>query len=96
MNCDLDLHRLDNTLNRLQTAIKKVEDQRSWDSVHLIEEALKQVNVNIRQINSRKNKKGNIFFAYICSLPILQLIYFTHKRLNILVIQVLFGDEFMT
>ena len=66
VNCDLDLHRLDNTLNRLQTAVKKVEDQRSWDSVHFIEQAVKQEDIKIREINKRKSKKGTIFSSYIC------------------------------
>ena len=59
VNCDLDLHRLDNSLSRLQSTIKKVEDQGSWESVRLIDKAVEEVDTKICKIINTNNKRGN-------------------------------------
>ena len=59
VDCSLDLDRLKVTLSRLQNNIKKVEDDRSWDAVYLIETAAEKVNNETKRINNTKGGKGN-------------------------------------
>ena len=59
VNCDLDLDRLNNTLSRLQRKIKKVEDERSWDSLYTIEKAAEEVDKETQKM-STKYRKGSI------------------------------------
>ncbi len=68
VDCSLDLDRLKVTLSRLQNAIKRVEDDRSWDAVHLIEKAAEEVNNVTKGINNTKGRKGNVVFCIIIVL----------------------------
>ena len=61
----LDLDRLNDSLSRLQIAIKKVEDQCSWDSVNLIDKAAEEVNNMTRRIKNTTSKKGIIFIYFL-------------------------------
>ena len=59
VDCSLDLDRLNNSLSRLNSNIKKVEDSRTWDSVYLIRHAAHEVkNVTSKIIKDRNAKKG--------------------------------------
>ena len=67
--CSLDLDRLEVVLSGLNSRIKKVEDERSWDSVHLIDQAAKEVRTATQQYI--KNRKGSF------SIIFLQLLHLT-------------------
>ena len=60
VNCELDLDRLDDALSRLHNKIKKVEDERSWHCVRLIEKAAEEVDVKTRKIKNTKNRIGKV------------------------------------
>jgi hypothetical protein len=57
---DLDLDRLEDALSRLQRKIKKVEDERSWDTVNLLQKAAEEVNNETQRIKNTKGRKGNV------------------------------------
>ena len=61
VNCELDLHRLDDALSRLQNTIKKIEGERAWHSVWSIEKAADEVDTQTKKISNTKNKKGNTY-----------------------------------
>ena len=63
VDCSLDLDRLKDILSRLQSTIKKVEAERSWDAVYLIEKAAEEVNNVTKRINNTKGRKGNVVFV---------------------------------
>ena len=63
-DCSLDRHRLENSLSRLQTKIKKIEDERSWDSVNLIDQAVSDVDRETKKITNAKGRRGNVVFSY--------------------------------
>ena len=62
---DLDLDRLEDALSRLQRKIKKVEDERSWDTVNLLQKSAEEVNDEIQRIKNTKGRKGNVANRYI-------------------------------
>ena len=64
VNCSLDLDRLNDEMSRLNSKIKKVEDERTWDSVHLIRKAAEEVKSATRQIKHTKARRGKMHIMY--------------------------------
>ena len=66
LDCSLlDRDRLKDTLSRLHINIKKVEDERSWDCLSVIDKAANQVRNATKVIKDTKGRKGKVAIAII-------------------------------